>query len=78
MEPKGRREQHWQQAEADTVSGLRSVWGTLAIAGGVGAMVVLLFLYLPPVWVAVAMVVLALLIGGAVLARGMQRPRHRL
>lgn len=78
MEPDDRKSTKWQQMETDTGEGVRKVWTMLAVVGAIGAISALLYLFLPPVGVAVAMVLIALLVGGVVLASGTQRPRHRL
>ena len=78
MEPDDRKTTEWQQMETDTGEGVRKVWTTLAAVAAIGTITMLLYLFLPPVWVALAMVLLALLVGGVVLASGAQRPRHRL
>lgn len=78
MEPDDRKVTEWQQMEADTGNGLNTVWILLAAVGAIGAISALLFLYLPPVGVAVVMILLALLVGGWVLANETGRRRHRL
>lgn len=78
MEPEDRRVGDREQMERDTAGGMRQVWGILAAVAAVGAMSALLFLAVPPIWAALALVLLAFLIGGAVLAVGIQRPRRRL
>jgi hypothetical protein len=78
MEPEDRRVTEREELERETAGGVQQVWSILAAVAAVGAVSALLFLAVPPIWAALALVLLALLIGGTVLATGIQRPRHRL
>lgn len=78
MEPEDRSETRRREMERDTVNGVRTVWIILAAVAALGSLSALLYLELPPIWTTVGIVLLAVLIAGWVLARGLNRPRRRL
>lgn len=67
----------WERAEKETDRGLAIVWGLLPVMAVLEIAAIVLYFYFPAVWVTVAIVALAFVMGALILALGLGKTRRR-
>jgi hypothetical protein len=77
MNDQEQKDTQWERAEAETGTGTKIAFGMLPVYAGLAALAMLLFMVFPAHWVALSLVVIALVTAGMILSRGLQRPRRR-